>query len=125
MILVVEDEPRLRTLYRDALAIGGFVVVAVEDGIEALRYIDSARPAAVVLDLGLPGLSGRDVEREMASHPQTEAIPIVLVTGDEDIADAARFACVLRKPVDPADLLDAVRKCLRNHRRNAAPGARF
>ena len=112
-------------MYRDALTVGGFAVVAVEDGVQALRYLDSARPAAVVLDLGLPRLSGRDVEREMASHPQTEAIPIVLVTGDPEPGDVSRFACVLRKPVDPADLVEAVHKCLRNHRRGmGAPGSR-
>jgi CheY-like chemotaxis protein len=117
-VLVVEDDPDLRALYRTSLTVAGYAVVAVEDGIDALRHIEgSGIPGAVILDLALPRLSGRDVHRELAAHPATSKIPIVVVTGS-DISDLNKreFACVLRKPVHVESLLYAVQKCLGGRR---------
>ncbi len=114
-VLVVEDDPDLRALYRTSLTVAGYAVVAVEDGIDALRHIEgSGVPSAVILDLALPRLSGRDVHRELAAHPETSKIPIVVVTGS-DISDLnkSEFACVLRKPVHVESLLYAVQTCIR------------
>ena len=113
-VLVVEDDPDLRALYRTSLTVAGYTVVAVEDGLDALRHIEgSGIPNAVILDLALPRLSGRDVHRELAAHPATSKIPIVVVTGS-DINDLSKneFACVLRKPVHVEALIHAVENCL-------------
>lgn len=117
-VLVVEDDPTLRELYRNALTIAGHAVVAVEDGIDALRRVERRRPDAVVLDLGLPRVSGRDVERELKANPETSHIPIVIVTGN-DVSDLnpSDFACVLRKPVSVEKLVAAVQDCLHRARR--------
>ena len=112
-VLIVEDDPVLRSLYRSMLQLEGFTVVAVEDGIDALRHLELEVPAAVVLDLGLPRLGGRDVSREMTSRIDTRGIPIVIVTGEETSdLDPEQFACILRKPIDPFNLVTAVRDCL-------------
>jgi len=112
-VLIVEDDPVLRTLYKAMLQLEGFTVVAVEDGVDALRHIELEVPAAVVLDLGLPRLGGRDVSREMTSRIETRGIPIVIVTGEETSdLDPEQFACILRKPIDPFSLVNAVRDCL-------------
>jgi len=113
-VLIVEDDPELRTLYRAMLQMEGFAVVGVEDGIDALRHIEVDPPDAVVLDLGLPRLGGRDVQREIAGRMETRGIPIVIVTGEPiDDLDPKDFACILRKPLDPQSLVSAVRDCLR------------
>ena len=112
-ILVVEDDPDLRAMYRTALQVEGFLVIAVPDGVDALRHVDEAPPDLVVLDLGLPHLGGGDVQRELADHPETRDIPIILVTGSDSELDEGAFACVLRKPIDGESLVDAVRRCLR------------
>jgi DNA-binding response OmpR family regulator len=113
-VLVVEDDPSLRELYRMALRAAGYVVVAVEDGADALRHIEQTLPALVVLDLGLPRLHGRDVHSELKARSDTRDIPIVVVTGgDVSDADASQFACVLRKPCDADRLVQAVQQCLR------------
>jgi CheY-like chemotaxis protein len=52
------------------------------DGIEALYQLDSELPDLVVLDLGLPRLSGRDVQQDIFANPRTRHIPILVVTGD-------------------------------------------
>ena len=115
VVLVVEDDPDLRQLYRDALShIAGYAVVAVEDGIDALRYLDVASmPAAVLLDLELPRLSGRDLRMELAAHEATRNIPIVVVTGNPGEIDPSDVACVLTKPVDAESLVKSVQTCVR------------
>jgi chemosensory pili system protein ChpA (sensor histidine kinase/response regulator) len=112
-VLVVEDDWATRELYRSALRQDGYSVIAVSDGLDALTYLDMHTPAAVVLDLGLPRLDGRDVIREMRGNECTERIPVVVVTGQDAIAlhdDECR--CVLRKPVCTDRLLDEVRSCV-------------
>jgi CheY-like chemotaxis protein len=112
VILVVEDDPDLRALFRTALRSAGYAVFAVDDGIDALQYVEHTMPAAVVLDLGLPRLDGRDVQRELASQPHTSQIPIIVVTGESADIYESDFACVLRKPVTPDALISAVHNCL-------------
>lgn len=114
-VLIVEDDAQLRLLYRDALSAAGFAAVAVGDGLAALNYVAHvAEPDAVLLDLGLPGIDGRDVYREWSTSASTSRIPIIVVTGEPpDTFDPSAFTCVLRKPIDINTLLDSVRNCLR------------
>jgi len=113
-VLLVEDDAFLRELYRTALRNAGFAVVAVEDGLSALRCIESAQPRAVVLDLELPTLGGWDVQQELHANPDTQRIPIVAVSGsDTRTLNPGDVACILRKPVDTDELIAAVRRCLR------------
>ena len=114
MILVVEDDPELRVFYRQVLTISGYTVIAVEDGIEALRRIETDLPDLVILDIELPRLGGRDVQQELAAHTATRHIPIMVVSGtDTKTLDPAAFVCILRKPVTAERLVDAVDECLR------------
>ena len=114
-ILVVEDDSDLRTMYRSALKAAGYEVIAVDDGVAALRHLDAEVPDAVVLDLGLPQLDGRDVYRELAANPATAHVPIIIVTGttltDRDVHE---FSCVLRKPLHVEALIHEIEKCVRN-----------
>ena len=112
-ILIVEDDPGLRYVYRAALSVSGYDVICAGDGIEALYQLDADLPDLVVLDLTLPRLSGRDVQREISANARYRHIPILVVTGDPgDLVESANL-CILRKPVDPATLSDAVDRCLR------------
>jgi two-component system cell cycle response regulator DivK len=115
VVLVVEDDERLRRMYRDALTlIGGYAVIAVDDGVNALRYLDgSSAPAAVVLDLDLPRVSGQDVYAELSAHVPTMNVPIIVVTGNPHGIDASSVACVLTKPIDVEQLVASVASCLR------------
>ena len=111
-VLVVEDDPELRALYRSALALAGYVVVAVADGIDALRHLDWDTPDAVVLDIGLPRLGGRDVQRELASHTDLRSVPLIAVSGDVSGLNPKDFSCILLKPIDLDKLLEAVARCV-------------
>jgi DNA-binding response OmpR family regulator len=96
---------------------GGLAVVAVNDGYSALSYLEPGTPSAVVLDMGLPRVSGFDVQHELAAHAATADIPIVVVTGSDTTLNTAAYECVLRKPIDVADLVAAVRRCLSDKRK--------
>ena len=93
VVLIVEDDDQLRELYRTALTAAGVAVVGVPDDIDALRYIDEDRPAAVVLDLGLPHLNGFDFYAELAEGLADE-IPVVVVTGTNASAEST---CPVRR----------------------------
>ena len=115
--LLVEDEAALRELYRGALRSAGYSVVAVEDGASALRQVEDWQPSAVVLDLALPHVDGRDVHRELKARPETCQIPVVVVSGT-DMSDlqAREFASLLTKPVEPDVLVENVDKAIRRAR---------
>ena len=111
-VLVVEDDPALRRMYRTALALAGFDVVEADDGLAALHFLDQRAPDIVVLDLMLPTISGFIVQQEIAAHAHTRNIPIVIVTGADLSLEHLDVRCVLRKPVSPESLVDSVRSCL-------------
>jgi two-component system, OmpR family, phosphate regulon response regulator PhoB len=118
-VLIVEDDAALRELYRKTLTAAGYHAIAVEDGLDALRRIDHHAPQAVVLDLSLPRIDGRDVSRELKARSDTRDIPIIVVTGtDMNDRDRQDFDCVLRKPIDLDALIAAVERCLRTYRRS-------
>ena len=112
--MVVEDDALLREFYKRVLVGSGYRVTAVGDGMDALRHIDAGEtPDMVILDIRLPRLSGRDVKRELRSNPRTRRTPILVVTGiDPETLDPADFPTVVRKPISPDALLDAVAQCV-------------
>ena len=102
-------------MFRYALSIAGYTVTEASDGVQALRQLELERPDLIILDLGLPLLSGLDVQQEIAAHAHTRAIPIVIVTGSHAALDGIAVECVLRKPVSPDHVASVVAKCFAAH----------
>jgi DNA-binding response OmpR family regulator len=111
-VLVVEDDADLRRMFRMALGFAGYRVIEAADGLNALRLLDVELPKAVVLDLGLPLVSGQTVRAEIAAHAHTRDIPVVIVTGQAGNHNQLDAACVLRKPLSPDRLVQTVRSCI-------------
>ena len=111
-ILLVEDEDELRHLYRQVLLLAGYQVVEARSGYEALQRLETRVPDLVVLDLGLPGIDGKSVYRELAAQSSTRAVPVLIVTGNPQDAVDLRVACVMTKPVSAKQLLNGVTECL-------------
>jgi DNA-binding response OmpR family regulator len=114
-ILVVDDEPRIVELARDYLEHAGFRVMTAGDGRAALDAARRDRPDLVVLDLGLPGLDGLDVTRELRKDG---SIPIVMVTARDDELDKLLGLELgaddyLTKPFSPRELVARVKAVLR------------
>ena len=111
-ILIVEDDQDLRMLLRNSLTLAGYDVQEARGGFEALRTLDSTPPDLVILDLGLPGIDGYAVRDELAAHVHTREIPIVVITGSTADLESLQVNCLLRKPVSPRAVVEAVAKCL-------------
>jgi DNA-binding response OmpR family regulator len=114
-ILVVDDEPKISQLARDYLEHAGFGVIVAGDGQAALTAVRQRRPDLVVLDLGLPGLDGLDVTRELR---RDSTIPIVMLTARDDELDKLVGLELgaddyLTKPFSPRELVARVRAVLR------------
>jgi DNA-binding NarL/FixJ family response regulator len=84
-ILIVDDNARFRARARQRLEADGFTVVAeAEDGASALEAARRHRPAVVLLDIGLPDMSGLDVAERLAREPDP---PAIVLTSTHDAAD--------------------------------------
>jgi DNA-binding response OmpR family regulator len=114
-ILVIEDDMQIARNLRDYLEVAGFDVTAVGDGSAALASIRGERPDLLVLDLGLPGMDGLDVARELR---RTSMVPIVMLTARGDESDRIVGLELgaddyLVKPFSPKELVARVRAVLR------------
>ena len=94
-----------------SLFVAGFEVREAADGYMALVAIEEARPDVLVLDLGLPRVSGVTVLEEIEARADIRKVAVVVVTG-LDIEPETKVT-VLRKPVEPVELVAAVRQALR------------
>ena len=117
-LLVVEDEDDIRELVSYNLLREGYQVASVVSGEEALVLAETRKPDLVILDLMLPGVDGLTVCRRFKAAPETEAIPIIILTakGEEGdvIAGLNQGADdYITKPFSPTVLLARVRAVLR------------
>jgi DNA-binding response OmpR family regulator len=114
-VLVVDDEPKIVNVVRDYLQDAGFAVTTAADGRTALERARALQPDLVVLDLGLPGIDGLDVARELRRHSGT---PIVMLTARGDELDRVLGLELgaddyVVKPFSPRELVARVRAVLR------------
>jgi DNA-binding response OmpR family regulator len=110
-VLVVEDDPDLRYIFRVALIVAGFHVREAGDGYMALAALEDTIPDVIVLDLGLPRVSGFIVLDEIAARQDTSALAVIVVTG-LDVAERHNTT-YLRKPVEANLLVHTVRGAMR------------
>jgi two-component system alkaline phosphatase synthesis response regulator PhoP len=119
VILVIDDEPLILRLVKVNLERAGYAVETAADGIEALRELQagSSRPDLILLDAILPYKDGFEVLSDLKADLSLDSIPVIMMTArsrDADIIEghargAARY---LLKPVEPNELLAAVREQL-------------
>ena len=127
-VLVVDDEPKIVDVVGDYLRGAGFSVTTAADGERALELARARPPDLVVLDLGLPGLDGLDVTRELrrASPP----VPIIMLTARGEETDRVLGLELgaddyLVKPFSPRELVARVRAVLRRTEIGQAERERF
>jgi DNA-binding response OmpR family regulator len=128
-ILVVEDDRAVQKALKRLFETEGFAVEIRADGRSAVDSFRSSAPAAVVLDLRLPLMSGRDVCREIKQH--SPSVPIIVLSAASDTSDKVLLLELgaddyVTKPFSPRELLARVRVALRHSlRKQSSPTNRF
>lgn len=110
-ILVVDDDPAIRTTIADILGLEGYRVETAANGQEALEFLDRERPSVIVLDMRMPVMDGWTFARTL--QKRGVSLPIVVITAAQNAqrwADEIGADAYLAKPFELTDLLDAVER---------------
>jgi len=125
IVLVVDDEPNVRSYMAQILEDAGFKVLTASDGDEALKIIRDQRPDLISLDLVMPKKSGRRLLYELKKDKELARIPVIIVTahaqddlGQGDMEAIKKSMVIsgpgfyLEKPVKPMDYVRCVQEAL-------------
>jgi len=117
-ILVVDDEPDVRTFLSTLFEDSGYATVMAQDGNEALSRVKEKTPDLVTLDITMPNKSGVKFYREMKESAEWRKVPIIIVTGVS--GEFKTFISTrkqvpppegyLSKPIDKTEILKLVKK---------------
>jgi signal transduction histidine kinase/CheY-like chemotaxis protein len=108
VVLLVDDDARYRDHTATLLRRSGADVIEASEGFEGLRHAREGRPDVIILDLGLPGLSGLQVLAHLKRDRQLGEVPVVVATAEGDLETRCREAgCAawIAKPFAPSELL--------------------
>lgn len=116
-ILIIEDNPLVREMYRSALKPLGARLVETQRGEVAVAVAKHEKPNLILLDIMLPDLSGHEVAQRLKAAPETKDIPILAVTntaaaGDEEALKRKGFAGLIPKPINVPQFLQTVTRFL-------------
>src|SRR3954447_12235758 len=122
-VLVIEDSRSMQRAIQRLFAAESFDVQVASDGVSALDAFRQKTPTAVILDLKLPGISGRDLCREFKSL--APVVPIVVVSANSDVDDKVLLLELgaddyVTKPFSPKELLARVRRAIRRVQQQAS-----
>jgi DNA-binding response OmpR family regulator len=116
-ILIVDDERDIVKALTIRLQANGYEVVTAFDGAQGVFMAHKEKPDLIILDIRMPAGDGFSVAERLKSSMQTFSIPIIFLTGSpEEDAEGramelgARF--YIKKPYDPEELLDAVKRAI-------------
>ena len=121
VILVCDDDPATVLSFSDMLVRHGYRPLCVADGAEAVARATDSRPAAVLLDMVMPGTSGGDVLVQLKRNDRTRNIPVLVVSGLSPNTEPSMAAAAegwLVKPVSEDQLIRAVAGALDERRRD-------
>jgi DNA-binding response OmpR family regulator len=116
-ILIVDDERDIVKALKIRLQHNGYNVVVAFDGAQGIFMAHKEKPSLIILDIRMPAGDGFSVAEKLRQSNQTERIPIIFLTGSPErnaeeraMELGARF--YIKKPYDPEELLDAVRRAM-------------
>jgi two-component system response regulator BaeR len=123
MILIVEDEPKIAALLMDYLEHAGFRTHVINHGDHAIPWLNQNEPAAVLLDLNLPGMDGLEICRSIR---EISNLPILMITAKVEEHDrlcgldigADDYIC---KPFSPSEVVARLKAVLRRCKKNIEP----
>jgi len=112
-ILLIDDDPHVRGVLRDALSIEGHTVLEADNGREGIAVARSESPDLIISDVIMEGLDGFTTLQTVREDPKTAAIPLIIITGAGDAAGMRRAMALgandyLEKPFSVKELLETV-----------------
>ena len=126
-ILIVEDEEAIRDMLGYALMKEGYVCEAAVDVEQARNNLQADKPNLILLDWMLPGMSGLDYARQLRNMPETQDIPIIMLTAKGEEADKIKGLNTgaddyITKPFSTRELIARVKAVLRRYSSNDNTG---
>ncbi len=120
-VLLVEDEVDVVDLLRYNLNKAGFTVLVAYDGLSGLQMAREKRPDILVLDLMLPGMDGHSVCKALKKDPETELLPILMLTARGEPSERIHGLEIgaddyVTKPFSPRELVLRIQALLRRSR---------
>lgn len=114
-ILVVDDERHIVRLVQVNLEKAEYEVTTAYDGVEALEKVAADKPDMIVLDVMMPRMNGFDVLKKLQADPETQEIPVIMLTAKAQDADifkgwSSGVSSYLTKPFNPMELLVFVQR---------------
>ena len=119
VILVAEDDIPNQTVMKAFLE-NKYKVILANDGVELFIILKNAKqlPDLILLDIRMPNKNGYQVLMEMCEHPQWQQIPVIIVTGEDDVRHLTEHYCQIEKihhkPVHFPLLLNDIEKILKH-----------
>jgi CheY-like chemotaxis protein len=113
-VLVIDDEPIVREIVQYCLEdLAGWNVVTAQSAWEGLSQVTAEKPDAIILDVMMPRVDGLTFLEQLRANPQTQSIPVFLLTAKAEFTDPRRvcalgLAGALAKPFDPYELIEAI-----------------
>ena len=112
-VLYIEDNFHNRRIVRKILQSRGYTVIEAEDGPSGLDMIQELQPPLVLLDIGLPGMDGLEVVRQIRRDARLQKTPVIAITASAMRGDRERFlnaGCndYISKPIQAMELLNMV-----------------
>jgi DNA-binding response OmpR family regulator len=116
-VLIVDDDPDMRSLYRLVLGQEGLEVIEAATGLEALELAESEAPSLILLDIMMPEMDGYEVCRRLRANPQTAQLPVLMFSA-KGTSSARRNGMLvgaddfMTKSVGPRALVNRIRALL-------------
>lgn len=122
-VLIIEDDPSAVRLLREYLDGAGYASRAAADGLAGISQARAHRPAAIILDVLLPGIDGWEVLRRIKADPDLQSVPVVMVTvvDEREIGIALGAADYLIKPIRREAVLASLSRLIQSPTRAAGP----
>lgn len=117
-ILIVDDDDDVREATQMCLEITGhWEVLKASNGPDGIAIAQSEKPDAILLDMMLPGMDGITILQKLRSNPDTEKIPIVILTAKAQASEQKEFrqlkvASIITKPYDPLTISQQISSAL-------------
>jgi CheY-like chemotaxis protein len=112
VIVLVEDDEDLRETLAELLRLSGYAVLTAANGRDAIAVLRQApEPCLVLLDLMMPVMDGWQFRRAQLGDPQIAGVPVVVISGADDVAaeaEALEAVAHLTKPIELRDVLGVI-----------------